>query len=179
LNRAEHPHSSRRGSKNARQTWKLLDNTSLIQPIVFLLLACSALLVGGCEEQSPDSLPTVTMQIGSRAFTLEVARTEAEQQKGLMKRDSMPDDHGMIFPMHREEMQGFWMKDTRIPLDILFLDNHGKVVSIHQMEAYDEKNTTSSDFPARYAIELNKGVAAKTGVKVGDVLDIPPPARAK
>lgn len=116
------------------------------------------------------------MPIGSRAFTIEIARSHAEQEKGLMKRDGMPEDHGMIFPLAEEEVQGFWMKDTRFPLDILFLSNGGKIVSIHQMEAYDEKNT-SSDFPARYAVELNKGAAAKAGVKVGDVLDIPPPAR--
>ena len=117
------------------------------------------------------------MTIGSRTFVIEVARTHAEQAKGLMKRDSMPEDHGMIFPMSEEVVQGFWMKDTRFPLDILFLDNRAKVVSIHQMAAYDEKNTTSSDFPARYALELNEGIAAKSGVKVGDVLDIPAPAR--
>ena len=143
-----------------------------------LLLTFVSPLLAGCEEQSPDGLPTVKMRIGSRTFNLEVARTEAQQQKGLMKRDSMPEDHGMSFPMQREEVQAFWMKDCRFPQDILFLDNHGKVVSIHQMQAYDER-TTSSDYPARYAIELNKGVAAKTGVKVGDVLDIPAEARAK
>lgn len=118
------------------------------------------------------------MQIGNRAFILEVARTDAEQEKGLMKRDSMPEDHGMIFPLPKEQVQVFWMKDTRFPLDILFLNGAGKIVSIHQMEAYDEKDT-SSDYPARYAIELNKDVAAKTGVKVGEVLDIPPEARFK
>lgn len=117
------------------------------------------------------------MRIGNRTFDMEVARTHAEQAKGLMKRDSMPEDHGMIFPMSEEVVQGFWMKDTRFPLDILFLDNGARVVSIHRMAAYDEKNTTSSDFPARYAVELNEGVAAKTSVKVGDVLDIPSPAR--
>lgn len=118
------------------------------------------------------------MKIGSRTFVLEMARTDAEQEKGLMKRDSMPADHGMIFPFKEERVLGFWMKDTRFPLDIIFADSKGKVVSIHQMEAYDETNT-SSDFPARYAIEVNKGAAKAAGVKVGDVLDIPPPARAK
>jgi hypothetical protein len=137
--------------------------------------------IGGCEAQpraeSPDGLPTVKMQIGSRAFTIEIAKTHAEQEKGLMKRDGMPEDHGMIFLMADEEVQSFWMKDTRFPLDILFLNNGGKIVSIHQMQAYDEKNT-SSDFPARYAIELNKGIASKAGVKVGDVIEIPAAARA-
>ena len=133
--------------------------------------------VAGCDEQSPAGLPTVKMQIGNRSFVLEVARSDAEQEKGLMKRDSMPADHGMIFPFKEERVLGFWMKDTRFPLDIIFADSKGKVVSIHQMEAYDESNT-SSDFPARYAIELSKGAASDAGVKVGDRLNIPAPARA-
>ncbi|HEY2587600.1 MAG TPA: DUF192 domain-containing protein [Tepidisphaeraceae bacterium] len=143
-----------------------------------VFLSFSLLFLVGCDEQSPAGLPTVKMQIGHRTFVLEVARTQAEQEKGLMKRDSMPADHGMIFPFKEERVLSFWMKDTRFPLDIVFADSKGKVVSIHQMEAYDE-NSTSSDFPARYAIELNKGAAKDAGVKVGDVLDIPPPARAK
>lgn len=141
-------------------------------PLFFLLF------IAGCQEQSPDGLPMVDMKIGSRTFVLEVARTDAQQEKGLMKRDSMPADHGMIFPFKEERVLGFWMKDTRFPLDIIFTDSKGRVVTIHPMEAYDENNT-SSDFPARYAIELNKGAAKAAGVKVGDVLDIPPPARAK
>lgn len=146
--------------------------------ITLALLALSLSFLPGCQEQSPDGLPTVDMKIGTRTFVIEVARTEAQQEKGLMKRDSMPADHGMIFPFKEERVLGFWMKDTRFPLDIIFADSKGKVVSIHQMEAYDESNT-SSDVPARYAIELNKGAANDAGVKVGDLLDIPPAARAK
>lgn len=132
---------------------------------------------GGCEEQSPAGLPVTPMKIGSRTFQLEIARSDAEQEKGLMKRDGMPQDHGMIFVFPKERMHNFWMKDTRFPLDIIFLDSKGKVVSIHQMEAYDEKNT-SSDAPALYAIELNKGAASAAGVKIGDVLEIPEAARS-
>jgi hypothetical protein len=89
----------------------------------------------------------------------------------------MPADHGMIFVFSDDQVRQFWMKNTRFPLDILFLDSAGKVVSVHQMQAYDLKET-SSDFPARYALELNTGAAAESGVKVGDILDIPPPARS-
>ena len=64
------------------------------------------------------------------------------------------------------------MKNTHIPLDIIFLSPEAKVVSIHQMEAFDLR-TTYSDYPAKYAIELNQGAAEKAGVKVGDTLQIP------
>jgi uncharacterized membrane protein (UPF0127 family) len=118
------------------------------------------------------------MKIGSRSFNLEIARTHEEQERGLMKRDSMPQDHGMIFVFPSEQVLNFWMKDTRFPLDILFLDGSGKVVSIFQMKPYDLSNT-SSEQPAQYAIELNAGASKDVGVKAGDVLGIPPGAKAK
>jgi uncharacterized membrane protein (UPF0127 family) len=135
----------------------------------------------GCEEQQqgttqPSTLPTVSMKIGSRNFDLEVARTHEEQERGLMKRDSMPQNHGMIFVFPREQVLEFWMKDTRFPLDILFVDSNGKVVSIFQMKPYD-LTTTSSEKSAQFAIELNVGAAKDAGAKVGDVLDIPSGAR--
>jgi uncharacterized membrane protein (UPF0127 family) len=92
-----------------------------------------------------------------------------------MFRDSMPPDHGMLFVFQTEERQGFYMRNTRIPLDILFLDSSGTVVSIHQMYPFDESSTLSAA-PARYAIELNQGAAAAAGVKAGDRLSIPPEA---
>ena len=143
-----------------------------------VVFVCLSFLMGGCEEQSPAGLPVVKMKIGSENFSIEVARSKDEQEKGLMKRDSMPADHGMIFVFDKEEVHRFWMKDTRFPLDIIFLNSKGRVVSIHQMQAYDLAET-SSDFPAQYAVELNLEVATKSGVKVGDVLDIPPPAVSK
>lgn len=148
-----------------------------MKPLTSILLLAAFLGAVGCE-QSPTGPPLVKMKIGSQVFNLEVARTEAQQEKGLMKRDSMEPDHGMIFVFPQELVRSFWMKNTRFPLDILFLDSAGRVVSIHQMRAYDETNT-SSDLPARYAIELNKGAAAATGAKAGDILQIPSAARAE
>jgi len=140
-----------------------------------LLLICTFAI--GCEH-SPAGLPMVSMKIGSRTFHIEVAATPSDQETGLMKRDSMPEDHGMIFVFPDEGNRAFWMKNTRIPLDILYLDTAGKIVSIHQMQPYD-LTETPSDFPMRYAIELNRGAAKDAGVKVGDQITIPPEAKAK
>src|SRR3954453_15267467 len=136
------------------------------------ILALIGLTLASCARGPQGSLRTTSMKIGSQTFALEVADTEATQRVGLMKRDSMPSDHGMIFVFDREEERQFWMKDTRIALDILYLDARGKVISIKQMKPYD-KTAVASDGPAKYAIELNLGEAARCGVKVGDILTLP------
>src|SRR2546421_8067051 len=101
-------------------------------PFVLALAACAA----GCD-QSPSGLATVKMSIGKNTYTLEVADTVASQERGLMERDSMPANHGMIFVFPRERMREFWMKNTRFPLDIIFLDAAGHIVSVAQMKPYD------------------------------------------
>jgi uncharacterized protein len=130
-------------------------------------------LLTGCADPVPTSgLSTIEMPIGARTYTLEIANTRATRERGLMERDSMPADRGMIFVFDGEDERSFWMKNTRIPLDILYLDRNGRVVSIHQMKPYDRSGVPSAE-PAKYAIELNQGQAQRAGVKVGDVLKIP------
>lgn len=142
---------------------------------ICLPLLC--LLLIGCRQPAPASgLPTVAMQLGQQKFTLEIANTEETRERGLMRRDSMPADHGMIFVFTDAAPRGFYMRNTRIPLDIVFVDEDGTIVSIKQMRQYDE-TTTPSDGPAKWAIELNKGAAASAGLKVGDKLQIPESAR--
>lgn len=137
-------------------------------------LAGAALASGGCERgyTSPMGLPTVAMQIGRHTYTLEVAKTEAHRRRGLMMRDSIPERWGMIFVFPDEDYRSFWMKNTRIPLDIVYLDAGGRVVSIHRMLPHVETGTWSEG-PAKYAIELNAGQAEAAGVRRGDMLVIP------
>jgi uncharacterized membrane protein (UPF0127 family) len=147
----------------------------------FLLLLSIGMSLVGCESSpttAPAELPTSKMTIGTKSYNLEMARTSAEQEKGLMKRDSMPEDHGMIFIFDADRLQQFWMKDTRIPLDIIFVDHAGVVVSVWTMQPYD-LNTTSSVAPAQYAIELNVGQAKAAGVEKGQTLKIPDAALYK
>lgn len=107
------------------------------------------------------------VQIGQRLFTLEVADEPHEQEVGLMFRESMPVDRGMIFVFPNEQVRSFWMRNTLIPLDILYLDSDGRIVSIKTMKPKDE-TPISSEKRARYAIEVNAGVARGLGLKVGD-----------
>jgi hypothetical protein len=145
---------------------------------IHLTLLTSLLVLVGCENKPASGLATVPMQLGNKSFTLEVADRTDSRTYGLMRRDSMPADHGMIFVFGEEEPRGFWMKNTRIPLDIVFIDHTGKVVSVKQMKAFD-LNTTPSDGPAQYAIELNLGAASAAGVTPGMNLTLPPGLSSK
>jgi uncharacterized membrane protein (UPF0127 family) len=153
-----------------RRAFAIVFNTTVV--------ATALVAAGGCGNGSATTatLPTVPMKVGSKTFTLEIANDTLEREKGLMRRDSMPADHGMIFVFPDEQRLGFYMKNTRIPLDIIFLNASGVVVSVKQMRPYDV-STTYADAPAKWAIELNQGQAAEAGVKVGDRLDIPESAR--
>jgi uncharacterized membrane protein (UPF0127 family) len=144
-------------------------------------IVVAAACAHGCKprpvNQGPmnQDLPTTTMRIGSEQFTLEVADEDKEREVGLMNRRSMPANHGMIFVFPREERLAFYMKNTYIPLDIIYVDADGEVVSIHPMQPLDVTSIPTRA-PAKYAIELNQGAAARVGVKPGDRLTIPPDA---
>ena len=133
-------------------------------------------VVAGCRESVPTALPTVPITIGTQTYTVEIAASEQTRARGLMRRDSMDKDKGMIFVFPDEERQSFWMKNTRIPLDLIYIDAEGHVVSIHPLEPYNLKSVTSPE-PIKNAIELNRGQASVSGVKPGDLIEIPGPAR--
>ena len=119
----------------------------------------AALLVGCRPAAAPQTgLPTTPMKIGDKTFTLEIAATQDSREFGLMRRDSMPADHGMIFVFQTPQQLPFWMKNTRIPLDIIYIDANGKVDSVKQMQPYVE-TPVSSEGVVKWAIELNQGAA--------------------
>ena len=149
-------------------------NTTHRLTICLLFLA-----LAGCDDRGPTTGPqpqtglaVVQMKMGSRNFTLEVADTDQSRETGLMYRDSMADDHGMIFVFSDEDVRQFYMANTRIPLDIAFIDAGGTVVSVKSMLPLDLR-ITSSDKAAKYAVEMNGGAAAAIGLNVGDRVVIP------
>ncbi len=132
--------------------------------------AVLAAIVGLCAAGARAASPNLEVDTGSgkHAFTVELARTNAEREKGLMNRRSMAEAAGMLFDFGRDQMLLFWMKDTYIPLDMVFIDHGGHVVSIkHDAKPLDE-TTISSQVPAAGVLEVNAGVADKIGLKVGD-----------
>jgi uncharacterized protein len=104
---------------------------------------------------------------------VEVADTPEKQAQGLMDRDTLCDTCGMIFVFEREQTLSFWMKNTRIPLDILFIQTDGTVVTVHENTTPFQTNPTyPSSKPARYSLEVNAGYAKKYNIAVGSKLDV-------
>ncbi|HVX85089.1 MAG TPA: DUF192 domain-containing protein [Phycisphaerae bacterium] len=118
------------------------------------------------------SVPLETVKIGDTNFSLEIADTPEKQEKGLMFRPSMPATSGMLFVFDKPDTVSFWMKNTEIPLDIIFLDASGKVLAIQRREPHDETGMGPPS-PALLVIEINAGRAAAVGLKVGDKVSLP------
>jgi uncharacterized membrane protein (UPF0127 family) len=155
--------------------------------LVAVSLAVTALGAGGCDDESTPSaataaqapaMRTVQMRIGDKTFTLEVAETPFRLRYGLMNRPSLAEDRGMLFVWDDEQVRGFYNKNVNFPLDLIFINSAGEVVSIRHMEAQDP-TSVFSERPVRYTVELNKGTAERVGLKVGDVVEIPSEARKK
>jgi uncharacterized protein len=103
-------------------------------------------------------------------LTIEIADNEAETTQGLMYRRSMPDSCGMIFIMKEYEPQKFWMKNTYIPLDIIFLDESKKIVTIQaNTTPFSEAGVESYD-KAKFVLEVNAGYCKRKGIEKGDLV---------
>lgn len=117
------------------------------------------------------------VELKGKRFSVEIADDDAERQRGLMFRDEMAADHGMIFVHDNEEMQAYWMKNTHIPLDIIYFDHARKLVSIAKAPPCslgDSCPPFPSEGPALYVLELNGGTTDALGATVGDELKFGP-----
>lgn len=122
------------------------------------------------KHTSPASFVTThTVSINQSTFKVALAQTPEEQERGLGNVSSMPADAGMLFIFPTSDKYGFWMKDTLIPLDMIWLDEEKRIVYIEkevQPESYP--NIYTPDTPALYVLELNAGLVEKNNLKLGD-----------
>ncbi|HEX8923623.1 MAG TPA: DUF192 domain-containing protein [Patescibacteria group bacterium] len=124
------------------------------------------------------NLNTVSINLKGTDYTMEIAKTPGDQAKGLGGRTSLCPTCGMIFTFGFDTGLTFWMKDTLIPLDMIFLDHSGVVNTISTAQPEPGVPLTklklyASDKPSAYVIELNAGDAQKLGLQVGDRINIP------
>lgn len=124
-----------------------------------------ALLLSGCASGGE------WVEIGGERFKVEIADNDTERARGLMFRDELADGNGMLFIHDEQAPQAYWMKNTRIPLDILYFDNARKLVSqqrnVPPCSAGDACPSYPSDEPARFVLELNAGEAERLKLQDG------------
>jgi len=132
-------------------------------------LAIAVLICSSCVAREPYVV------LKGQRFTVELAETSEKQALGLMFRDSMADDHGMLFLFPSEARRSFWMKNTRIPLDIMYFDKQLRMVSLSADTPPCKVSrcpSYPSIAPAMYVLELNAGKAAELGVGPGATLTL-------
>lgn len=138
--------------------------------VLLPLLACA---MSGCAGASQP-----WVEIAGQRYAVELADDDAERARGLMFRDAMADDRGMLFIHDTQEPQAYWMKNTRIALDILYFDNDRKLVSqqrgVPPCSLGDACPSYPSNAPARYVLELNAGQAEKLKLQDGATLTFGP-----
>ena len=142
----------------------------------FALPAAFAAAVLACSGCASAGTPWV--ELGGHRYQVEIADDDAERVRGLMFRDAMQADHGMLFIHEREQPLAYWMKNTKIALDILYFDDGLTLVSqqrdVPPCTLGDRCPPYPSDAPARYVLELNAGQAAKLGLQDGARLRLGP-----
>ncbi|HJT99549.1 MAG TPA: DUF192 domain-containing protein [Rhodanobacteraceae bacterium] len=133
-------------------------------------LAIATLLpLAACANAGPY------VELKGQRYAIELAEDDAARAHGLMDRTSMDADHGMLFVFQDDAPRAFWMKNTKIPLDMIFFDADLKLVSVqHNVPpcVSDPCPAYSSGAPARYVLELNAGQAARLGLTSGDELSV-------
>lgn len=172
---------------------KITIYNAVIAVILILILVIGSLIVfvnpapkrnhkpdGTMSEQPASSAKPVFRKDGELRFmksqdnsvistiNIEVADDDAEREQGLMYRDAMAENEGMLFLMREEEMQSFWMKNTILPLDIMYVDSERRIVSIHKNCKPYSLDQIGSVKPAIYVVEVVAGYTEKYNIKVGD-----------
>jgi uncharacterized protein len=140
-----------------------------VGPLIFMAILSVACARGG-SPPAASAGPSAVFPSGV-ALRLDLAITPEEQERGLMFVDFLPDDRGMLFLYKSDETRSFWMKNCKIPLDLLWLAADGTVVDISAKVppcAVDPCPTYESSRPARYTLEVRGGLATEKGLKIGD-----------
>jgi uncharacterized membrane protein (UPF0127 family) len=144
-----------------------------------IMMALSVLLLSSCDDNAvqgqkakmlggPNHLVIIDRSARRHDFKIELALTPQQQAKGLMKRTEMAKDAGMLFYFGKEDERSFWMKDTLIPLDMIFIKADGTISKVHESASPQDLTSVKSDGPAIAVLELKGGTSKKYGIIAGD-----------
>ena len=135
---------------------------------IAIAIAMTPRLSGAEEVQFETTELTIETNAGMHVFTVEVAITPKERARGLMFRRELASDRGMLFLYSPKSRISMWMKNTLIPLDMVFIRADGQVVAIHENAVPGSLDNISSGTPARAVLELDGGTAGRLGIGPGD-----------
>jgi hypothetical protein len=146
----------------------MISRRSLLPMLVPFLAGLSRLSAGADLQRFPTSELTIISATGSHRFKVELAETPAQMTQGLMFRTNLAPDAGMLFDYRRPTAATMWMRNTLIPLDMLFVDAQGRIVNIHERAVPQSDDVIAAAEPVRAVIELNGGTTARLGIEPGD-----------
>jgi len=162
---------------------------------LFAVFMAFAVVVTGCEKMKSEGAMTTeemkstemmgeagipepgaalavgTVVVKETPFSVEIAKTDEEKARGLMNREALPENAGMWFVFSQPVQEEFWMKDTLIPLDIIFVDQGMRIVHIKENAVPKSVEMISSPEPFMYVLEINAGKTTQHGIKVGDKVE--------
>jgi uncharacterized membrane protein (UPF0127 family) len=142
---------------------------------LLMILVCVGLLCNGFRDVcdgAPKRNKVLPINVAGIELEVELATTFEEHILGLMYRDKLEENDGMLFVFPREKVLSFWMKDTRISLSIAFIKADGRIIQIESMKPYSLDTHVSKE-KARYALEMNEGWFRVHKVREGDTVKIP------
>jgi len=139
--------------------------------LLYLLAAILLFNIGSAGYGCPMDLVRITARVKKLQLSLGVAATPETRRCGLSGRDTLPENEGVLFVLPLPRPFFFWMKDTRLPLSIAFIDDGGRILSIARMTPMDDEKVYQSPGPVRFAVEMNQGWFEVHGVHIGDVID--------
>lgn len=143
---------------------------NLALPVSILLASILGLTAMPAASQQAARFPVISLSAGVHVIKAEVAAREAERQQGLMFREKMGPNEGMVFLFDAPASVCMWMKNTFIPLSVAFIDASGKIVNIEEMEPQTTDSHCAKK-PVRYALEMNRGWFKQKNIKPGSVIE--------
>jgi len=147
----------------------------LLRSLALTLTLSWVLLSAACQPKAADTSPfglrIAELKISNVPLTVEIADTPQASENGLMFRDSLPEDRGMLFLFEQPKKASFWMRNTKIPLSIAYIDSTEKILEIKSMNPLDETVVPSSSDQVAYALEVNQGWFVRHGISSGAKID--------
>lgn len=142
-------------------------------PSLLVVLLGTLLLAVGTVRATDREVVEIATKSGVHVFSVELAATEADRARGLMYRQQLPEEHGMLFDFEREEPVAMWMHDTYIPLDMIFIRGDGRILRIAERTEPLSDRIIPSGGPVRAVLEVVGGTAKKLGIAPGDRIGHP------